>query len=105
MDQLIITLFCMYGIMFTLRESNLPIWSYLRDKVLRRLNIINELLSCSFCTGFHAGWLTYLLMNYNALEYKETQEHLTYMIVYGFVSATFCYFFDIFLIKIEKSIS
>ena len=93
----------MYGIMFTLKDSKLPIWSYLRDKLTSKSEFMASLFACSFCTGFHAGWLTYILMNYSLFDYKTWHENIAYMLIYGFVSASFCYFFDNILVRLENA--
>lgn len=91
--ELVLTLLCMYGVMFTLRCAQLPGLVQAREFVMQRSMFMNKLLSCSFCTGFHAGWMTYLLM-------KGTFAP-TPMAVYGLASATFCYLFDTLMLKLE----
>ena len=101
MEQFILTLFCMYGIMFTLKEAQLPGLVQVR-KFLYRFGFFHKLLSCSFCTGFHAGWLTYLLLNHNLFAMQPWIDSACYILIYSFVSATFCYLLDTIIVKLES---
>jgi hypothetical protein len=92
----------MYGIMFTLRSAQLPILLDIRNWLTKKSGFFNKLLSCSFCTGFHAGWITYLLVNPNFLAYFPFVSNIWGMAVYSFVSASFCYLLDAIIVKIES---
>lgn len=92
--DLVLTLLCSYGVMFTLRNAQLPGLVHVRNFVIQKSAFMEKLLSCSFCTGFHAGWITYLLIN-QAFAFLP-------MLVLSLASASFCYFLDNLLIKLES---
>jgi hypothetical protein len=56
MTVLLLTLLVGYGIAFGM-QNKLPERLYSGDGLLARL------LSCSYCSGFHAGWMAWALMN------------------------------------------
>ena len=80
-----------YGLTFGL--MNKTSW------IQNRLKFTKKLLSCSYCTGFHAGWLVYLStlnkMNIHNINTKD-------FFVYSFAAAAFCYIIDTALIKLEE---
>lgn len=51
----------------------------------------DALLKCAYCTGFHAGWLAWLL----TLPLRGLPEHLwlipVQVLVWAFASSVFCY--------------
>lgn len=63
-----------------------------------RLPILDKLLSCSYCTGFHSGWMLYF---FKGMKLESFQE-LTILVYYSLISASFCYITDMFLISIEE---
>lgn len=60
MSQFFFLCSVMYGVGFALMHAKLfVVWrSYLTD----RYRFFNDLFSCPFCVGFHAGWLSSLLL-------------------------------------------
>ena len=73
----VLTLLVGFGITFGL-QNKLPERVYAGEGLLARM------LSCSYCTGFHAGWMAYLLCH-------GSEGHPTYLLVqllmYGFAVA------------------
>lgn len=63
---------------------------------LRRFEFLERMFECSYCTGFHAGWLTYLLY-LNMVDFE-----IAGLIVSAFSSAAFCYIMDTAVIYIEE---
>lgn len=51
--MLVITLFASMGITFTIQHK----MKFLRGRV----GLLDSMLKCTFCTGFHGGWMAYLL--------------------------------------------
>jgi hypothetical protein len=93
-------LFCMYGVMFALRNAQLPGLTNVRHWVISQNSFLRKMLECSFCTGFHAGWITYLgTANFAGTSVLSV---LNSMIYFGFVSAAFCYFLDTLIVKLEN---
>lgn len=68
-----------YGLTFGL--MNKTSW------IQNRLQFTKSLLECSYCTGFHSGWIIYLLMNFNHFNYEN-------LIMWSFASSAFCYCLD-----------
>jgi len=52
-----------------------------------RLNLLDRMLKCTYCTGFHAGWVAYLI---GAAPQVNPQDAL----LYAFSSAIFSYALD-----------
>lgn len=54
----------------------------------------NRMLSCSYCTGFHAGWLAWAL---SRLVYgiELTPSGFAPALVWAFASSAFCYVVDV----------
>lgn len=56
--------------------------------VLHKKNkFINSMLKCTFCTGFHGGWMAYLLFKAPELQMQEA-------LLFSFASAIFSYALD-----------
>ena len=86
MFGLIDMLIC-YGICFGLMNKAL----ILHGKVA----ILDKMLSCSYCTGFHCGWLWYVITallkdNMGA----AWQVHTGSILAYAFGASAFCYLAD-----------
>ena len=81
-----------YGLTFGLMNKTL--W------LQNRSQFASSLLSCSYCTGFHSGWIIYLISNLNKLDVRSV-EALVNVILCSFASACFCYVLDIFAQKLE----
>jgi len=81
-----------YGLTFGLMNKTL--W------LQNRSQFASSLLSCSYCTGFHSGWIIYLISNLNKLDVRSV-EALVNVILYSFASACFCYVLDVFAQKLE----
>lgn len=63
---------------------------------LRRSAFLSAMLECTYCIGFHSGWLTYLLMSPSAgFEWSE-------VVASAFASAAFCYIIDTAVICLEE---
>lgn len=63
---------------------------------LRRSAFLNRMLDCSYCTGFHAGWLIHIMMV--GLAGALTPSTLCS----AFSSAAFCYIIDVAVIFLEE---
>ena len=58
--EIILYLFAMYGITFGLQHK-LPGASSEALKNIFKEGILESLLSCAYCVGFHSGWIVYVL--------------------------------------------
>ena len=84
---MILELLTTYGICFTFQHTKLL--NKPRDWICNRVTFIDELLSCSFCTGAWSGILAYLLLSVPSSAFKWNM-----LFVYFFAGAAFCYFMD-----------
>lgn len=75
-----------YGICFGLMN---------KVEFLRRVSVLDRLLDCAYCTGFHCGWVTWLAMAVAGRQMpEEGWANLLGVLVWGFASAAFCYIVD-----------
>jgi len=53
----------------------------------KRFAFLDSMLSCTYCTGFHSGWLLYVITYYSEAKVQEA-------ILAAFASAMFSYALD-----------
>ena len=84
--MILFNLLAAYGFTFAL-QNKAP---YLRGKV----RFVDALLKCVYCTGFHAGWLTWA--GASALTHTFPKPSLAPIaaLTWAFASAAFCYVVD-----------
>jgi len=76
-----------YGITFGIQNKA----QFLRDKH----PLLDDLLHCTYCTGFHAGWLTWLLWKIDSVINGSVWGfELFGMLLFAMGSSAFSYFFD-----------
>lgn len=98
----ILHLLAAYGLCFGLMQDKVP----LLTESLRRLPLVGgfftRLLDCAYCTGFHCGWVVFLLE-----EFRTGTKPTWYvdMILFSFASATFCYMADVGMLWLERDTS
>lgn len=81
----ILDLVCAYGFCFGLMN---------KVDFLRKVSFFDRMLSCSYCTGFHAGWITWLLSRpFYGVE--ATVSSISPVLLWAFASAAFCYTVDV----------
>jgi len=85
--SLIELLFC-YGLTFGMMNKT----SYIQNRV----QIIDDLLSCSYCTGFHAGWISLLI-----LEPSQAKDIQT-LLLWSITSSSFSYIIDTLMSRLEE---
>lgn len=81
---MILWFFVMYGVCFAL-QNKFPF-------LYGRIALLDALLKCTFCLGFHSGWLAWLLscwMN----GFPETN-FVPVALTWAFASSAFCYVLD-----------
>lgn len=80
-----------YAIVFGLQNEKLPFLT----KTLRQIPFVESMLQCSFCTGFHAGWMIWLLHWAMTGVCPASGWHvLPSVLAWALVSAAFCYMAD-----------
>jgi hypothetical protein len=81
-------LFC-YGLTFGMMNKT----SWLQNRYI----LLDDMLSCSYCTGFHAGWISLLILHPTL--FKDPQTFL----FWAFVSSSFSYITDTFVAYLEDN--
>ena len=97
----LLTLCAAYGICFALQNKC--------DFLYEKNAFLDKMLACTFCTGFHAGWMAYLL-SYIALWFTAPVSGSVYVVttflfsglLYAFASAAFCYTVDSMVQFLER---
>jgi hypothetical protein len=62
-----------------------------------KLNLLDSLLKCTYCLGFHSGWIVWLIWGYTKFFQIEKIDLLVSageMFVFSFASAGFSYLID-----------
>lgn len=96
--DLLLTVALMYGLTFAAKDSTLL--SPPRDWISSRSDFFREMLSCAFCTGFHSGWISFLLLRSAGVTTLPWAQGL---FIYAFVGATVSYTLDLLLLALEDS--
>lgn len=77
--MILLTLLAAAGITFGLQHKAV----FLHKK----LDLLDRMLMCTYCTGFHGGWLAYVIASYPALSLQDG-------LLFAFGSAIFSYALD-----------
>lgn len=80
----VVDLLLAYGLCFGLMN---------KIDLLRKVAFFDRMLSCSYCTGFHAGWIAWVLTRAVHGLPTTSQEALT-PILWAFASSAVCYLLD-----------
>ena len=83
-----LVLLCAAGITFSLQHK-LP---FLHGKN----SIIDALLKCTYCTGFHGGWIAYLVSSW-------PEPSVQHALLFSFASAIFSYALDEVIKYLEEA--
>ena len=90
-EDLLLMLMATYGLCFAIQHK----LTFLH----KRIDFFDRMFACTYCTGFHCGWIMYLLMlvgeNFDLFE-------LPYIIMFCFASSVFCYTLDEFIKYLES---
>ena len=81
-----------YGITFFLQHKAYPL--------LSKEPLLKEMLECTFCTGFHGGWIAFLLLSKQ--QHVLNAEFVAQIISWGFAGASAAYIVDTIISKIEE---
>lgn len=80
----VVDLLLAYGLCFGLMN---------KVDALRKVAFFDRMLSCSYCTGFHSGWIAWTLTRAVHGLPTTPQEALT-PILWAFTSSAVCYLLD-----------
>lgn len=81
-----------YGITFFLQHKAYPF--------LAKNEFMKSMLECTFCTGFHGGWISYLLLSQP--EPVLRMQLFAELVAAGFAGAAASYIIDTIMTKIEE---
>lgn len=76
----------------------------LQNKVeaLRKVPFFDRMLSCSYCTGFHAGWIAWVLSRpFYGVE--ASVPSIAPVLAWAFASSAFCYLVDAASQAVERA--
>jgi hypothetical protein len=62
-----------------------------------RYQLLDDMLACSYCTGFHAGWISLLILHPALFNDVQT------ILFWSFVSSSFSYIVDTFVAYLEEN--
>ena len=89
-----------YSLCFGLQNDKIA-WL---SNVLRRSTVLNAALECTYCTGFHCGWLAWgLLALLDGAWPAEGWHNIPSMFVAAMVSAAGCYIMEVTVRWIETN--
>jgi hypothetical protein len=95
--ELVLFLLVAYGIGFWLQNKV----EFIRGKSA----FVDKGLDCTFCTGFHSGWLSFLVLQCGAWnEHTLNWRLLPQAVAFGFAAAAFNYAFDTLVRFVESRI-
>jgi hypothetical protein len=60
---------------------------------MRKVSFFDRMFSCSYCTGFHAGWIAWALSR-GIHGFEDKPSFLLGAVVWAFASSVFCYLID-----------
>ena len=94
--EVILYLFAMYGITFGLQHKAPTWWS--KEKFFQQ-GVVKSLLKCTYCVGFHSGYIVYLLL----ASAQKVPFFLGELVVYAFAGAAFSYSIDAYVEYLEEA--
>lgn len=90
-----------YGITFGIQNKV----TFLRGKH----ELLDKMLVCTYCAGFHGGWITWLLsqwfmiyLKWGNIGFVGSLSNITQMLEFSFASAAFCYALDTMIRLMES---
>jgi threonine/homoserine efflux transporter RhtA len=100
MSHTFITMLAAYGICFGLMNDKASfLTGFLRRIPIgmdsQGLNVFSRMLSCPYCTGFHAGYMAWFLTNWSDLAKAPSWNMLSEAVLVAFASSALCYLADI----------
>lgn len=99
--ELLVKIFAICGLLYTIKEIDGPwgVVAWLRN-ALMRLPFLGvffyKLFSCSFCLGFHVGWVIYII--------AEDVPKLNFLILWGLAGAAISIIFSGVLGQLYKGL-
>ena len=95
--------FVAYGLCFGI-VNKLGLYLYSEDYMDegKKTTFFDRLLSCSYCTGFHCGWITWFGFWAAAGAQPLAWHHGVHALMAAFASAAWCYAADTAIARLES---
>ena len=97
----LLLLMASYGMTFALMNEKVPIFTGFLTRLPWVGGFFEAMFECSFCTGFHTGWLSWLLWRVGGEGDLGTGSGPVGCILFAFISSAFCYSYDVLLRRLE----
>ena len=97
-DNLLVLLVGAYSITFGLQNDKVLFLTNL----LRKVPLLDRMLNCGYCTGFHAGWVSWLLLATLQGLPTEGWRNALSLVLTALLAAMTTYFADMTLQAIER---
>tara|TARA_R110000824_G_scaffold132128_2_gene294392 strand:- start:578 stop:889 length:312 start_codon:yes stop_codon:yes gene_type:complete len=102
--NVLVLLVASYGMCFGLMNEKLPVLSWILSRLpiarVGRENFFERMFACSYCTGFHTGWITWAASR--VIGSGSLQEDVVGGVLFAFASSAFCYSLDVTLQRLEN---
>ncbi len=99
--HMMLLLLVAYGIAFGLMNDKTPISAWLRNRQIFKdadgLTFFTRMLACPYCTGFHAGWMAWLVVygpQHAAGRVDPFPVIAAHVLASSFAASAFCYVVD-----------
>lgn len=98
-----------YGLCFGVMNDKIPFVRLLRLVPVgvdsEGKNFFARMFECPYCTGFHTGWMLFLVMGLPQVFANKSSwwEVLLGILCWGFASSAACYLLDTFAIWLERA--
>jgi hypothetical protein len=87
--EIVAQFLAVYGVTFGLMNDKVPVL-----RRVRAVGFFDRMFGCSYCTGFHAGWVVRLAHDAAAGAAAPTWAEAVSVLSWGFAGAAFCYVAD-----------
>ena len=94
-------------VLFLLVAYGIGFWLQNKADFLRGISaLVDKGLDCTFCTGFHSGWITFLVLQAGSwTEHTLNWRLVPQALAFGFAASAFNYAFDTLVRFVESRIS
>ena len=95
--SVILYLFAMYGIAFGIQHKLPNVWRGALKDTFKK-GFLDSLLSCTYCVGFHSGWIVYVAY----CIHEQSFPSLAGGFIFAFAGASFSYTIDAYVQNLEE---
>lgn len=94
-----------FSLPFILVAYSLTFYFQHRAEWIREYALFENMLKCTFCTGFHAGWITFIMLFHKPwwrMVENEFIQSIWVLFLVGLVSSSTIYILDAIIGYLEK---